>query len=83
MDFWFALCCFQNPYMVSNIIRYENRIKDDDCSEAFGIPIIVSCMGVGDCWRVMVLMRLLANTKVPEPTEDARYLLHSRYIIRE
>ena len=78
MDYWFACCCFQNPFMASNILRYHHRIHDDDCSESCGFPCLTACFGVSDCYRIAVIMKLLANTKIPEPKEDARYLLNSR-----
>ena len=84
MDYWFACCCFLNPFMASNILRYHNRIEGDDCSELWGQSCLSTIPCVGQFLFVTTVMRLLANTKeVPEPTEDVRYLLHSRYINKE
>ena len=83
MDYWFACCCFQNCFIARSVLQNHYRINDNKYFELELIELLFAqCFDniFDDYIYIALLMKLLANTKIPEPTDDVRYLLNSSYI---
>ena len=73
---WCNACLCWNSILAGQMYRYHNRIAGDDCTDDCVVPFASHCFGMGYCWSVYVIMRVMVNGATGGVTnESKRYLV--------